>query len=324
MREVRVPRLGRDVPAIGFGCASLGSRISGADGRRAIDHAIDLGLRWFDVAPPYGDGHAETLLGQTLRGRREKVIICTKFGIAPPRVSLPARLIRPAARQIVATFPAMRQIAAKARATGTRAPIDPTSIEASVTRSLRLLCTDYIDVLAVHEPTLGDAANAEIFDVLRRLVERGLVRTVSVAGDPESILAAACTQQIDIVQFPDTPLTNAAATLRARLATPPPMFVTHGVFGSGIAQAIARMNGPQRDRITTLAERHGIDLANSPHDLLLHFAFSNNPEGVVIISMFDTKHIERNIAFAGVPALPGFAAALREGLASTLEQPLAL
>ncbi|MFB9265474.1 aldo/keto reductase [Bradyrhizobium erythrophlei] len=316
MRVVRVPRLDRDVPAIGFGCASLGSRISAADGRRAIDHAIDLGLRWFDVAPPYGDGRAEALLGQTLRGRRDKVIICTKFGIAPPRVSLPARLIRPAARQIVATFPALRQIAAKARATGTRAPIDPAAIEASVTRSLRMLRTDYIDVLALHEPTPGDAANADIFDVLRRLVERGLIRAVSVAGGPESILEAARTaQQIDMAQFPDTPLTNAAAILRARLATPRPMFVTHGVFGSGIAQIIARMNGQQRNRVTALAERHGIDFSDTPDDLLLRFAFSNNPEGVVIISMYDTKHIERNIAASAVPPSPGFAAALRESLA---------
>ena len=56
MRMVRVPRLDRDVSAIGFGCASLGSRISAADGRRAIARALDLGLTWFDVAPPYGDG----------------------------------------------------------------------------------------------------------------------------------------------------------------------------------------------------------------------------------------------------------------------------
>src|SRR6202035_5574062 len=122
---------------------------------------------------------------------------------------------------------------------GQRAPIDPAAIEASVTRSLRLLCTDYIDVLAVHEPTLRDVANAGIFDVLRRLVERGLVRAVSIAGDPQSIEAAVrAGRPIDIAQFPDTPLTNAAGMLRASLP-PPPMFVTHGVFGSGLTQALA-------------------------------------------------------------------------------------
>ena len=316
MRVVRVPRLDRDVSVIGFGCASLGSRISAADGRRAIACALDLGLSWFDVAPPYGDGNAEALLGQALKGRRDKVAICTKFGIAPPRVSLPARLIRPAARRIVAAFPSLRKAASRARPTGKRAPIDPAAIEASVTRSLRMLRTDYIDVLAVHEPTPHEATNAAIFEVLGRLVEKGMVRAVSIAGDPDSIEAAVLTgEPIAFAQFPDTPFTDAAARLRASLPLPAPVLVTHGVFGSGITNALAGRDAQRRANITALAERYGIDFLKSPNDLLLRFAFSNNPDGVVIISMFDTKHIEHNIAAARLPPIPGFAAAVRDGLA---------
>lgn len=313
MRLVRVPRLDRDVSAIGFGCASLGSRISATRGRRAIAQALDLGLNWFDVAPSYGDGQAEALLGAALRGRRDKVVICTKFGIAPAAVPLPARLIRPLARRAVAAFPGLRRAVAGARPIGQRGPIDPAQIEASVTRSLRLLCTDYIDVLAVHEPTLQDVANAEIFQVLRRLVERGLVRAVSIAGAPQCIEAAVRSgQPIDIAQFPDTPLTKAAAALRAKVPAPAPMFVTHGVFGSGLTQAFAGMNAQQREKIAALAELHGIDFVKSPDDLLLRFAFSNNPDGVVIVSMFGSGHIERNIAGARLPPIPGLAEALRQ------------
>jgi aryl-alcohol dehydrogenase-like predicted oxidoreductase len=309
---VRLPRLDRDVSAIGFGCASLGSRISAAHGRRAIAQALDLGLSWFDVAPSYGDGQAEALLGAALRGRRDKVVICTKFGIVPAPVRLAARVIRPLARRAVAAFPGLRRAVAGARPIGQRAPIDPRAIEASVTRSLRLLGTDYIDVLAVHEPTPQDAANTEIFDVLRRLVARGMVRALSIAGDPHSIDAAIRAHHaVDIVQFPDTPLTNAAATLRERLPAPTPMFVTHGVFGSGLTQAIANINAPQRAAIAALAEQHGIGFS-SPDDLLLRFAFSNNPDGVVIISMFGPAHIERNIRGACLPPIPGFARAVRQ------------
>jgi aryl-alcohol dehydrogenase-like predicted oxidoreductase len=316
VRMVRVPRLDREVSAIGFGCASLGSRISAADGRRAITRALDLGLTWFDVAPPYGDGNAEALLGRVLRGQRDKVVICTKFGIAPPQVSLPARLVRPAARKIVAAFPGLRRAVSRARPTGARTPIEPAAIESSVTRSLRLLGTDYIDVLAMHEPTLQEAISSEIFDVLRRLVDRGMVRAVSIAGDPESIAAAVRPgQPIDVAQFPDTPLTAAAAALRARLPAPAPMFVTHGVFGSGVTRALADMNAQQRTRISALAEDQGIDFSKSPNDLLLRFAFSNNPDGVVIISMFDIRHIEHNIAAASLPPTPAFAAAVRDSLA---------
>jgi aryl-alcohol dehydrogenase-like predicted oxidoreductase len=313
---VRVPALNREVSAIGFGCASLGSRISAADGHRAIGRALDLGLNWFDVAPPYGDGNAESLLGRALSGQRDKVVICTKFGIAPPQVSLPARLIRPVARKIVASFPGLRRAASRARPTGTRAPIEPAAIEDSVTRSLRLLGTDYIDVLALHEPTPQESVSSEIFDVLRRLVDRGIVRAISIAGDPASIDAAVCTgQPIDVVQFPDTPYMAAATALRARLPAPTPMFVTHGVFGSGITQVLADINTQQRAGIIAFAEGHGIDFPKSPNDLLLRFAFSNNPDGVVIISMFDIRHIEHNIATASLPPIPAFAAALRENLA---------
>lgn len=314
MRQVAIPRLGRQVSAIGFGCASLGSRISKPAGHRAIDRAIDRGLNWFDVAPSYGDGRAEALLGEALRGQRDKVIICTKFGIAPPQVSLPARLLRPMARQAVATFPGLRRTVSRARSTGIRAAIDPTAIEASVSRSLRQLRTDYIDVLAVHEPSLTDAANAEIFGVLHRLIERGLIRAISVAGNPESIKATIHGgQPLDVAQFPDTPLTEAVVTLRRQLADAVPKFVTHGVFGSGIMQSLAAMSPQQAAGIIALAERHGID-PGSPSDLLLRFAFSNNPDGVVIISMFDIKHIDRNIAVAALPPIAGLAHDVRQSL----------
>lgn len=315
MRLVRVPRLGRYVSAIGFGCASLGSRISATDGHRAIAHALDFGVSWFDVAPPYGDGHAEALLGQALRGRRDKVVVCTKFGIAAPQLSLTARLVRPAARQAVATFPALRRVASRSRSTGTRAPIDPATIETSVTNSLRSLGTDYIDVLAMHDPAPGDAENDAIFAVLRRLIDKGHVRAVSVAGPPDSIIAAVrSAKPIDVAQFPDTPLADAATQLRSQLPAPP-MFVTHGVFNTDAAAAIAGLDGARRDRIAAIAGQHGVDASQALHDLPLGFAFSSNPDGVVIISMFNTKHMERNIAASGAPPIPGLAAALREALA---------
>ena len=59
MRTVVCPGLGRDVSAVGFGCASLGSRVSEAQGLRALGLAFERGVTWYDVAPPYGDGEAE-------------------------------------------------------------------------------------------------------------------------------------------------------------------------------------------------------------------------------------------------------------------------
>src|SRR5438105_10248388 len=87
MRTVVCPGLGREVSALGFGCASLGSRVSEAQGLRALGLAYERGVTWYDVAPPYGDGEAEGILGKFLAGRRERVAICTKFGIPRPVVS---------------------------------------------------------------------------------------------------------------------------------------------------------------------------------------------------------------------------------------------
>jgi predicted oxidoreductase len=55
-------------------------------------------------------------------------------------------------------------------------------IEASVLQSLRSLRTDHVDVLALHEPTPEEAADKRIFDVLERLLDRELIRAISLPG----------------------------------------------------------------------------------------------------------------------------------------------
>jgi hypothetical protein len=310
VRQVRAARLGRDVSALGFGCASLGSRVSMADGRRAIDRALDLGVTWFDVAPPYGDGEAEALLGRCLRGRRDKVVICTKFGIARPQVSLGKRLFRPLARRVVAVFPRTRTLVRKARPTPRIAPIDPAAIDASVETSLRSLQTDYIDVLAMHEPTPGETADPVVFEVLGRLVRRGLVRAIAIAGAPASIEAGVMAgRPIDIAQFPDTPFANAGPALRAILPAPTPMFVTHGAFGC--AGAITRQSPRQHAALAALAGRYGLDSRRINSAILSTFAFSNNPDGVVIAAMFSSAHLDDNCAAASGQAIAGFAEEVR-------------
>src|SRR5580704_13274852 len=117
MRTVVCPGLGREVSALGFGCAPLGSRISEAQGLRALGLAFERGVTWYDVAPSFGDGEAEGILGKFLAGRRDRVAICTKFGIPRPVISSAMRLIRPAARAMARALPLLRGGMAKARVT---------------------------------------------------------------------------------------------------------------------------------------------------------------------------------------------------------------
>ena len=71
------------IPAIGFGCWGMSNAYGPADEKESIatiEAALSAGLRHFDTADVYGDGHNETLLGRALAGRWQEVFLATKFG----------------------------------------------------------------------------------------------------------------------------------------------------------------------------------------------------------------------------------------------------
>ena len=73
------------VSVVGFGGWPMGGRFYGAamdaEATSTIHAAIDQGINLFDTAAGYGMGHSEELMGAALRGRRDEVIVVTKFGI---------------------------------------------------------------------------------------------------------------------------------------------------------------------------------------------------------------------------------------------------
>lgn len=86
----RLGRSGIEVSALGVGCWAMGGRDWGggaddAESIRALHAALDLGINLFDTAEGYGaDGRSERVLGEALRGRRDRAVIATKFWGSTP------------------------------------------------------------------------------------------------------------------------------------------------------------------------------------------------------------------------------------------------
>ena len=137
------------VSVAGLGCNNFGRRVDLAGTRAVVDAAMDAGITMLDTADTYGDGGAsEELLGEVLAGRREQVVLATKFGHQGYDMGYgPA-----------------------AGAKGGRA-----YIRRAIEASLRRLRTDYIDLYQLHTPDPVTPV-AETLAALTELVAEGKVR----------------------------------------------------------------------------------------------------------------------------------------------------
>jgi aryl-alcohol dehydrogenase-like predicted oxidoreductase len=139
------------VSVVGLGCNNFGGRIDLLRTRAVVDAAIDAGITLFDTAEMYGkDGGSELALGEVLAGRRDKVVLATKFGHQKVDMGYgPA-----------------------AGAKGGRG-----YIRLAVEKSLRRLRTDYIDLYQLHTPDPLTPIE-ETIAALDELVAEGKVRYI--------------------------------------------------------------------------------------------------------------------------------------------------
>jgi aryl-alcohol dehydrogenase-like predicted oxidoreductase len=84
MEHRRLGLQGLEVAAVGFGCMGMSEFYGPSDEAASLDllqHAIDIGVTFWDTADMYGVGANERLVGRALRGRRDQVVLATKFGV---------------------------------------------------------------------------------------------------------------------------------------------------------------------------------------------------------------------------------------------------
>ena len=84
MESRRLGGSGLEVSAIGLGCMGMSEFYGPSDDATSLGvlhHAIDLGVTFWDTADMYGTGRNEQLVGRALRGRRDRVVLATKFAL---------------------------------------------------------------------------------------------------------------------------------------------------------------------------------------------------------------------------------------------------
>jgi aryl-alcohol dehydrogenase-like predicted oxidoreductase len=294
MKLVCVESLGRRVSSIGFGCASLGSRIGVREGLETLERAYEAGITWYDVAPSYGDAMAESIWGEFASRKRDSVYVCTKVGMRPADTPAVMRLLKPMSRIVVATFPSLRRQVSRVRPQPFKVPLSAELIRTSVEESLRRLRTDYVDVLALHRPDVEEVVREDIILALERVVQDGKARAISIAGNLEAGLKG-LDQSLPyrLVQIANNPLEPNLEKLKER-ARPGRTFVTYGTFSS-LDGLVARIN-EQKEVLSALRELgYRGNLTEMAAAFLVDYAFATNSTGVTLFSMLQKEHLEFNL-----------------------------
>jgi aryl-alcohol dehydrogenase-like predicted oxidoreductase len=137
-----------EVSVIGLGCNNFGWRLDADATARVVHAALDAGVTFFDTAELYGEGQSEEYLGRALRGRRESVVIATKFGYK--------------------TAPPERRG-------------HPKNVRRAADASLQRLGTEYIDLYYLHSPD-PQVPIADTLGALDELVKQGKVREIGCSN----------------------------------------------------------------------------------------------------------------------------------------------
>jgi len=286
------------VSQVGLGCNNFGRRLDLDATRAVVEAALEAGINHFDTAEGYGDRESERFLGEILRGRREQVVIATKFG----------------------------------RGSGAVDGVTPRGgrdyIRNALAGSLERLESDYVDLYYYHAPDRVTPI-AETLEALEEVVREGKVRWIGASNfsaeqlreadevarargmrpfvalqnqysllerDADTDVLPLC-RELDIGFVPYFPLASGLLTGKYRRGEPPPA-------GARLASRKDMLDDEtfdEIDRLAAFAEERGHTL----HELAISALVSTPGVASVIVGATSAEQVRANVAAADWQLAPG-------------------
>jgi aryl-alcohol dehydrogenase-like predicted oxidoreductase len=274
-----------DATVVGLGCNNFGRRCDEDETRLVVDAALDAGVTFFDTADIYGGTKSEEFLGRILQGRRDRVVLATKFGmdVAPDKRGA-----------------------------------DPAYVHRAARDSLARLQTDHIDLYQLHQPDpnvpIGDTLAA-----MNELVQDGLVREIGCSNfsatqqrdAAEAVAEGAAhfvsvqnelsllersderdglkgAREVGLAYIPYFPLASGVLTGKYRRGERPPP----GTRLASYNEKISDREFDLVDAYTAFAQEHGRSLL----ELAIGWLLSLEPVASVITGATTPEQIETNAA----------------------------
>jgi aryl-alcohol dehydrogenase-like predicted oxidoreductase len=294
MNEIQLPNCNLSVPRLGFGGASLVGGPSRSHSLKLLETAFDCGIRHFDVAPSYGLGSAEDVLGEFASRHRNEITITTKVGSGRPlawqRVVM--QWARVVLRPVVSRSTALKRRLIRTMTNHTPASkFEAAAMLRSLDISLKALRSERIDVFMLHEVDAGELTD-ELILTLERAEQDGKIGAWGIGSALQKIdrMAADPLTRARVLQFEWAP----TASLQSKY--PGTLVIVH--------RAIAGMFAPLRSLLEnevlcrSWSERVGLDLTDHGElvRVILAAALASNADGMVLFWSSNLDRVRANTA----------------------------
>jgi aryl-alcohol dehydrogenase-like predicted oxidoreductase len=185
MQTIEIKSIQKVTSRIGLGCGRLFGRHDFKNSALIVEEALKLGIRYFDLAPSYGMGTAEEVVGQVI-GNSKEITIATKVGIPRPSYSNKFKFLKSTLKPILDSIKPVKKTLQKVLMNNTITPIERNdflftrdAVEKSLLESLKLLRRESVDVYLLHEPR-AHQLNGDLLEIFKNLKQKKLISTFGV------------------------------------------------------------------------------------------------------------------------------------------------